>query len=121
MSSADWKARAARRVDDILSAIDEIEGFTLGMPEAAFLADRRTVLAVTHLIQIIGEAAKHPAEGIEARQPGIPWTLVRSMRDRIVHEYGKTDPRLVWLAAIQDLAPLRAAIEAEREWLASLA
>ena len=77
------------------------------------------VLAVMHLIMIIGEAAKNLASGIEARCPDIPWRDIRSMRDRIVHEYGTTNPRMVWQVATNDLAPLRIALIAERDYLTS--
>ncbi len=117
--SSEETERFALRVNDILDAIAEIEGFLSGLGEAAFLADRKGVLAVTHLIMIIGEAAKHLAPGIEERCPEIPWRDVRSMRDRIVHEYGTINPRLVWRIAGNDLAPLRLAMITERDVLTS--
>jgi uncharacterized protein with HEPN domain len=111
--------RPLQRVADILDAIAEIEGFTANIDENGFLGDRKCVLAATHLIMIVGEAAKNLASGIEDRRPGIPWRDVRSMRDRIVHEYGSINPRLVWKIAVNDLAPLRAAVMAERDGLTS--
>ncbi|WP_043745128.1 HepT-like ribonuclease domain-containing protein [Paramagnetospirillum magneticum] len=117
--SSDAVERALQRAKDILDSISEIEGFLSGLEEGAFVADRKSVLAVTHLIMIIGEAAKHLAPGIEDRCPDIPWRDVRSMRDRIVHEYGTINPRLVWRIATNDLAPLRAALLKERDFLTS--
>ncbi len=111
--------RALARVDDMLGAIIEIEGFIRGLDRRGFLSDRRTELAVTHLIMIIGEAAKHLASGTEERHPSVPWRDVRSMRDRIVHEYGTVNPRMVWDVATTDLAPLRAALVKERDFLTS--
>ncbi|CAA7619229.1 DUF86 domain-containing protein [Magnetospirillum sp. SS-4] len=92
--SFDGKERALQRVADILDSIAEIDGF-------------------------IGEAAKHLAPGIEDRFPEIPWRDIRSMRDRIMHEYGSINPRLVWRIATTDLAPLRDALTAERDFLTS--
>ena len=117
--SSEERERAVQRVDDILDSIAEIEGFIAGLGEQAFLADRKCVLAVTHLIMIIGEAAKNLAPGLEDRRSEIPWRDVRSMRDRIVHEYGSINPRLVWRIATNDLAPLKAALLAERDYLTS--
>lgn len=117
--SSDEMERAAQRVNDILDSIAEIEGFLSSLGESTFLSDRKCVLAVTHLIMIIGEAAKHLTPGIEERRPEIPWRDVRSMRDRIVHEYGTINPRLVWRIATNDLAPLRLAMIAERDFLTS--
>jgi uncharacterized protein with HEPN domain len=115
--SSDAVERPLGRVDDILTAILEIESFVVGRSEAGFIADRMRVLAVTHLIMIIGEAAKNLATGIEERCPDIPWRDIRSMRDRIVHEYGTTNPRMVWQVAANELAPLRTALLAERGYL----
>ena len=115
--SFDWRERAKDRVEDIIAAIDDIGGFLDGFSEGSFIADRRTVFAVTHLVQNIGEAAKNLAPGIEARHPHIPWPDVRSMRERIVHEYWTVDPHILWRVATDDLAPLRAAMLAERDWL----
>lgn len=117
--SSDADGRALGRVDDILAAISEIEGFIVGRGKTDFVVDRIRVLAVTHLIMIIGEAAKNLAAGIEERQPEIPWRDVKSMRDRIVHEYGSISPRLVWDVATTDLAPLRTALISERDYLTS--
>lgn len=117
--SSDETERPTQRVTDILDSIAEIEGFLAGLSESTFLADRKCVLAVTHLIMIIGEAAKHLAPGIETRRPEIPWRDVRSMRDRIVHEYGTINPRLVWRIATNDLSPLHLAMIRERDFLTS--
>jgi uncharacterized protein with HEPN domain len=115
--SFDRMKRARSRVKDILSAIEEIEGFLAGVGQQSFVENRMLLLAVTQLVEIIGEAAKHLAPGIDERQPQIPWRQVRSTRDRIVHEYGKIDSVVVWEIATSDLAPLRAAMLAERDWL----
>lgn len=117
--SSDRRERFIQRVDDILDAIAEIEGFVADQGEADFVADRKGVLAVTHLIMIIGEAAKHLPPDIGMRRSEVPWRDVRSMRDRIVHEYGSINPRLVWQIAVNDLAPLRLAMIAERNHLTS--
>ena len=117
--SFDGQGRALERVEDILAAISEIEEFVVGCSRAGFVEDRMRVLAVTHLIMIIGEAAKNLAPGIEERQSHLPWRDIRSMRDRIVHEYGSINPRMVWDVATTDLAPLRLALTAERDYLTS--
>jgi uncharacterized protein with HEPN domain len=41
------------------------------------------------------------------------------MRHRIAHEYLSVDFRLVWDVATNDLAPLRAALLKERDFLTS--
>jgi uncharacterized protein with HEPN domain len=117
--SFDKHRRSLEALDAILSAIDEIEGFIDGKGRQAFLSDRKLLLAVTHLVMIIGEASKDLAEGIAERRPEIPWKQVRDMRHRIAHEYLAVDSQLVWDVAANDLAPLKAALISERDYLTS--
>jgi len=56
------------RLEDILEAIDSIESYIAGYDFDAFVADRKTVDAVTRCLEIIGEAVKH-----------LPSTLTRIM------------------------------------------
>ncbi|MDO8607651.1 MAG: DUF86 domain-containing protein [Phaeospirillum sp.] len=111
--------RALEAVEVTLSAIGEIEGFIAEVFSSRFRAAGKLMLAVTHLVQIIGEVTKDMADGIEDRQPGIPWRQVRDMRYRIAHEYLSVDFRMVWDVATTDLAPLRLAQIAERDYLTS--
>jgi uncharacterized protein with HEPN domain len=41
------------------------------------------------------------------------------MRNILAHEYGKADPHQIWVVATNDLAPLKAALLAERDYLTS--
>ncbi len=104
----------------MLAAIDSIDSVVRAVSREVFTSDLRSVKAVAYDLLVIGEAAKHMAEGIEARQPDIPWRDIRAMRDRLVHEYRELDPDIVWFTANDDLAPLRAALLAEQGWLKSL-
>ncbi len=113
------KKRAIEALDAILSSIGEIGEFIDGKDRQSFLADRKTSLAVTHLVMMIGEASKDLLDGIAERRPEIPWKQVRDMRHRIAHEYLSVDFELVWDVATADLAPLRAALIKERDFLTS--
>jgi uncharacterized protein with HEPN domain len=117
--SFDRGKRARDALDAMVSAIDETEDFLSGKDRKSFLSDRRTVLAVTHLVMMIGEASKDLLDGIAERCPEIPWRQVRDIRHRIAHEYLATDFELVWDVAVNDLAPLRAALLKERDFLTS--
>jgi uncharacterized protein with HEPN domain len=46
------------RVEDILACIAKIQSYTAGMDFDQFSADTRTVDAVIHNLEIIGEAAR---------------------------------------------------------------
>lgn len=102
MSPRNWKDR----VRDILDAIAEIQKFTQGMDFESFKDDDKSVRAVEMNFIIIGEAANQIPEEIEERYTTIPWSLMRAMRNRIVHVYFRIDEKLMWDTIRNDLPPL---------------
>jgi uncharacterized protein with HEPN domain len=58
---------------DILHHIELAERFVMGFDETAFLADERTVYAVTRCLEVISEASRRLPAGQKARYPSIPW------------------------------------------------
>lgn len=102
MSPRDWRDR----IRDILDAIAEIQNFTHGMDYESFREDDKTVRAIEMNFIIIGEAANQVSEEIEDKYPAIPWSLMRAMRNRIVHVYFKIDEKLMWDTVQNDLPPL---------------
>ncbi len=82
-----------------------------GMDLAAFDRDRDRVAAVCWYLQIVGEASVHISEATQERMSGIPWELVRGMRNRLVHGYDDIDVRVVHQTVVEDLPPLIAALE----------
>ncbi len=57
---------------------------------------------------IIGEAANQIPEEIEEKYTTIPWSLMRAMRNRIVHVYFRIDEKLMWDTIQNDLPPFGA-------------
>lgn len=102
MSPRDWRDR----VRDILDAILEIQRFTKDMSDEDFKKDDKTVRAVEMNFIIIGEAASQIPDEVEEQYPAIPWSLMRAMRNRIVHVYFKVDEKLMWDTIQNDLPPL---------------
>ena len=99
------------RVQDILDAIAEIQVFTRGMDFDAFRADAKTVKAVELDFIVIGEAANQIPAEIEALHPQVPWSLMRAMRNRLVHVYFSVDERLLWETVQNDLPALVPALQ----------
>ncbi|WP_345105611.1 DUF86 domain-containing protein [Candidatus Villigracilis vicinus] len=102
MSPRNWKDR----IRDILDAIDEIQKFTKGMDFESFKDDDKSVRAVEMNFIIIGEAANQIPEEVEEKYTTIPWSLMRAMRNRIVHVYFRIDEKLMWDTIQNDLPPL---------------
>jgi len=108
MSPRDW----SERIQDILDAIAEIQAFTLGMNDEIFKADAKTIRAVELDFIVIGEAANQLPDDIEEKYPEIPWSLMRAMRNRLVHVYFAVDPKLLWDTIQNDLPTLVRSLEA---------
>jgi len=102
MSARDWR----ERIRDILDAVNEIDVFTHGMDFDDFRADTKTMKAVELNLIVIGEAVAGIPNEIEEKHPQIPWSLMRAMRNRLVHVYFSVDERLLWDTVKNDLPPL---------------
>ena len=107
MSPRGWQDR----IRDILDAIAEIQKFTSGMNYEVFKEDDKSIRAVEMNFIIIGEAANKIPEEIEEKYTMIPWSLMRAMRNRIVHVYFKIDEKLMWDTIQNDLPPLISELE----------
>jgi uncharacterized protein with HEPN domain len=77
-----------------------------GKSRREFDADEVLVLALTHLLQIIGAAARRVSPGFRSLYPGVPWAEIVGMRHRVVHDYLNIDQDIVWDVVDRDLPPL---------------
>lgn len=75
--------------------------------------DRDTVirLALTHLIQVIGEAARRVSPSFCERCPQTPWDAIAGMRNKIVHDYMDVDEDIVWDSVVHELPLLVAELK----------
>ncbi len=69
-------------------------------------ADENLRIALVHLIQVIGEAARHVPPEVQRAAPGIPRPDIVGMRHRIVHDYMDVNDDVVWAVATRDLPSL---------------
>jgi len=73
--------------------------------------DRVLQLALVRLIEIVGEAARQVTKEVQAQCPQIPWQLVISMRNRLVHGYDFVDYDILWETVTTDLPTLVVELE----------
>ena len=78
----------------------------LGIDREEFEEDENLRLALAHLIQMIGEAARRVSAESQQRYPQIPWSDVIGMRHKIVHDYLDVDFDVVWEVVTTDLPEL---------------
>ncbi len=73
---------------------------------AAYDADETLRLALAHLVQVIGEAARRVSAELRERQPRIPWSDIMGMRHKIVHDYMDVEEDVLWSVVTSDLPDL---------------
>ena len=74
--------------------------------------DRVMQLALTRLVEIIGEAANRVTQATIQKYPSIPWYQIIGMRNKLVHGYDIIDYDLLWDTVTNDLPPLITALKA---------
>jgi uncharacterized protein with HEPN domain len=67
-------------------------------------------LALTQLVQVVGEAASRVSFATQQQYPQLPWPQIIAMRNRLVHGYDVIDYGLLWDTVTEDLPALLAAL-----------
>jgi uncharacterized protein with HEPN domain len=89
-------------LDVSLQAVAKVEGKS----REEFDEDENLRLALTHLIQMIGEAARRVSLETRQAHPLIPWSDIIGMRHKVVHDYLDIDFDVVWAVVTTDLPVL---------------
>jgi len=82
-----------------------------GRSRADLDGDRLFALALTKLVEIIGEAANRVSSATRDVQPYIPWNQIVGTRNRLVHGYDQVDFDVLWRIVSVELPPLIQQIE----------
>jgi uncharacterized protein with HEPN domain len=87
-------------------AVSEVEG----KDREVLDQDEVLRLALTKLVEIVGEAAKQVSEPVRAAYPGVPWAAAARMGDRLVHHYFDVNLDVLWSTLTDDLPALLAVV-----------
>jgi uncharacterized protein with HEPN domain len=102
----------ARRLRDVLDAIDNAVDFVGGRGHGEFAADRMRVYAVERCIERMAEAMiKIGAERMAAIAPDIEYPGIRQLGNILRHQYDEVDVRLVHAIVVERMPRLREACE----------
>jgi len=74
-------------------------------------SDETLRFALAHLVQVIGEAARHVSKKFCDDHPQIPWKAIVGMRHKVVHDYMNVDEDVVWDTVVKELPPLLAELQ----------
>jgi uncharacterized protein with HEPN domain len=74
--------------------------------------DEILCLALTRVVEIIGEAATRVSQAGRQSHGQIPWPQIIGLRNRLAHGYDAVDLDILWDIVQQDLPPLIEQLEA---------
>lgn len=83
-----------------------------GKTQGEIAADRKLQLALTRLIEIVGEAATRVSQETRLRHPEIPWPEMVGMRNRLIHGYDMVDWAVLQSTITVDLPQLVTQLDA---------
>ncbi len=98
-------------LEHLLEAARRAHAKVAGRSPSEWEEDEDLRLAVTHLVQTIGEAARNVSDEGRSNHPEIPWREAIGMRNVIVHDYLGVDESIVHAVALQDLPALIEVLE----------
>lgn len=98
-------------IKDILTATEHINSYTATLTVDEFAANYMIVEACLYNIQVIGEAVSKLPEAVKLAEPAVPWSLIKGMRNRLIHEYFGTDLQLVWAVIKTELPAFKTVLE----------
>ena len=96
---------------DMLLAARKVCHFIQNITMEQFQADELTQNAVMRQIQIVGEAARKISFEYQQLHREVPWQGIIGMRNRLVHEYFRIIPEIVWDVAKKDIPELIPIVE----------
>ncbi|MEO8885584.1 MAG: DUF86 domain-containing protein [Mucilaginibacter sp.] len=74
-------------IQDISESITIIISYIGDKSEHDFINDLMLQDAVTRRFEIIGEAASKISQQFKDQHPNLPWSLMKGMRNKLIHEY----------------------------------
>lgn len=98
------------RLRHLRDAAQKAIAFSTNKTRASLDDDELLRLALTKLVEIVGEAAKQVSELTRRENPTVPWVAAARMRDRLIHHYFDIDLDVLWATVQHDLPDLLAAV-----------
>jgi uncharacterized protein with HEPN domain len=102
MTRHDDPTRLRHMLDHAIEAVEMAKGRRREDLEG----DRQFCLAMTRLVEIVGEAAARVSADGQRKWPAIPWAEVVGLRNRLIHGYDAVDLDILWTIVQDDLPAL---------------
>jgi uncharacterized protein with HEPN domain len=96
----------ANRLRHMLDYARKAARLAAGRTAADLDNDELFGLAMTRLLEVLGEAASRVGRATRDQHPQIAWLSIAGMRNRLIHAYDQVDFAVLWDAVQHDLPPL---------------
>jgi uncharacterized protein with HEPN domain len=96
-------SREARFAGQPWEEIQTVTEFVSGRQATDLDTDRMFLFALVRPIEVVGEAAGKVSDELRLSVPDIPWNLIVSMHNRLIHAYFDIDRDILWKTATMDV------------------
>lgn len=93
-------------------AAREVLDFTTGATAETLASDRLLLRGVMMSVSIIGEAASKVSPELRSEHPEVPWALIVSTRNRLIHGYFDIRLERLWETVTVSVPELLSQLEA---------
>ena len=98
-------------IQKIINYINEVKEYVEDMQAEDFFKDKKTMTACAFSVSQIGEIAKEISDETQDRYADIPWSAIKGMRNKIVHDYENIDLAVLWGTIEKSLPELKSNLE----------
>lgn len=102
MSEREWRFY----LDDMIKFAENVLAYSSGFNQETFFAAGLNHDATLRNLELIGEAATHIPGKIREKHQSIPWRLIISTRNRLIHGYLGIDNDTLWSIIKDDIPAL---------------
>lgn len=106
-----YSFRDRLHLTEMLDALNQIEMDTAGLTRDEWVEVTTLVAAVSMYLVTLGEGAAQLSDEIKASAPGLPWTQMIGIRNRLAHGYFRADREIIWETAVLKAPLIRPALE----------
>ena len=88
-------------LDDMIDFAEKVIAYTDGLDQTGLVASGLNYDATLRNLELIGEAATHVPDAVRADHLRIPWRLVITTRNRLIHGYLGIDNDTLWSSRVR--------------------
>lgn len=94
-------------IQHIINECNKIQNILSEISYEKFLSVTMYQDALIRPLEVIGEAAGNLSAEFVEKNPAIPVSNMKGMRNLLMHQYFRVDLNLVWQTCVTDIPPIR--------------